>query len=118
MNWLLHLRTTRISKQDYSVGLGRSSPHIARSSKHVAGGRKSRWAWPLSESPPPDRFQSGDLKKYNNLVEEWESGEPVSVCQKGNWEDAYEKLHKGMMSGKISPKLLSGKCDHGGLADR
>jgi hypothetical protein len=108
------LRSRTLSK-DYSIGLGRAFPSAITRSDLVSR--------EMGSDSPLEPFQSGDFKKYENLVREFETGQPVSVCEKGNWEDGYEKLHKGMMEGTIEPKLLTYNCDHlrkrcGGLADR
>ncbi len=108
------MRTARILREDYSVGIGRQFTHEIDLDKRSL---TSSWLWKIHPSAP-ESFQSGDLKKNENLVEEWKSGQPVSVCQKGNWEDDYQKLHGKMMSGEIEAKLLTGRCDRGGLADR
>jgi hypothetical protein len=120
--WIIELRT---SKQDYSVGLARAHPPRIEKGAKVVEDIPRTYARDLwsSYSSPPQPFRFGDSQKYDELREEWDTGERVSVCQKGNWEDDYEKLHRGMMAGTIEPKLLTYNCDTagqkcGGLADR
>ncbi|BGP53273.1 hypothetical protein JCM8202v2_000832 [Rhodotorula sphaerocarpa] len=76
----------------------------------------------LSASQGPGLFNTGSPRKYADLVEEWRTGRPAGVCEKGEWEDAYAKLHAGMLDGSRPPRLLEFLCragDYcGGFADR
>lgn len=71
----------------------------------------------ISQSPADALFC-----RYNDLVEEWRTGEPVQVCEKGAWEDEYAQMHAEMLSGDREASLMEYVCHQGeycgGFADR
>lgn len=115
-NWIVEMRNMT---PDGSVGLGRDYP-LAHSRLLSPKLSRRRWFW--NGKTHPESFHVGDHQKYEHLMEEWETGVQASVCEEGNWEEKYKKLHDGMMKGSIPPKLLTINCDArygcGGLADR
>lgn len=62
------------------------------------------------------------MAKYVDLVQEWKTGRPFDVCEKGTWEEEYAVLHAEMLSGAREPQFFEFTCRLGeycgGIADR
>ncbi|GAA5921224.1 hypothetical protein JCM1841_001641 [Sporobolomyces salmonicolor] len=111
-------RTRQHSMGATGVGIGALDPAGPLSPAPAARAHKS---FPRA-SEGPGLFVNGSLSKYSELLQEWHTGRPVEVCEKGAWEDEYTALHAEMMSGEREPSLLEFAClkeeGCGGFADR
>lgn len=120
------LEFRKVPEQDYSVGLGRKYPAAhARFPSSLATkpySASTRSKLPKRSWGSPGSFSGGDKSKYEDIVQEYQTGEPASVCKPGKWEEAHTLLHKEILEGKREPSLLTYNCDGrygcGGLADR
>ncbi|GAA5895382.1 hypothetical protein JCM5296_002392 [Sporobolomyces johnsonii] len=114
--WLWHTRQRSMGAT--GVGLGASDRAEPIRPAPTAPTHKS---FPRP-SEGPGLFVNGSLTKYSELLQEWHTGRPVEVCEKGTWEDEYTALHAEMMRGEREPSLLEYAClkeeGCGGFADR
>ncbi|GAA5831174.1 hypothetical protein JCM11251_007783 [Rhodosporidiobolus azoricus] len=115
-DWLYDTRV--VSQGGTPIGLGASDPP-----QEIRPGA----AAPIHLSEPregegPGLFSSGSKNKYNELVQEWKTGMPFTMCDKGTWEEDYAQLHAEMMTGEKEPWILEYVCHEGGwcggFADR
>ncbi|GJN87763.1 hypothetical protein Rhopal_000718-T1 [Rhodotorula paludigena] len=114
--WLIKSRTR--TQRGTGIGLGADDPpRMIRPAPALPA-----HPLPPSEHKGPGIFVDGSLAKYNDLVEEWRTGEPVQVCEKGAWEDEYAQMHAEMLSGEREASLMEYVCHQGeycgGFADR
>ncbi|GAA5988297.1 hypothetical protein JCM11641_006654 [Rhodosporidiobolus odoratus] len=115
-DWLLRSRVE--STGGTGIGLGATDP--PQPIRPAVAGQKH--AGQATEDEGPGLFVDGSYDKYSDLVREWQTGRPPTVCEKGDWEDTFAELQANMLRGKREPRLLEFMCRDGeycgGFADR
>ncbi|BGP22039.1 proteophosphoglycan ppg4 [Rhodotorula toruloides] len=114
--WLLRSRTNTTGGT--GVGLGADDP--PRRIRPAPAMTPHLHAPSASEGP--GLFGNGSHEKYEDLLQEWRTGRPGQVCEKGQWEDEYTEMHAAMLNQSRNASLLEFVCRKGeycgGFADR
>ncbi|BGO88739.1 hypothetical protein NBRC10512_005188 [Rhodotorula toruloides] len=114
--WLLRSRTNTTGGT--GVGLGADDP--PRRIRPAPALTAHSYA--PNESEGPGLFGNGSYEKYEDLLQEWRTGRPGEVCEKGLWEDEYAEMHAAMLNRSRKASLLEYVCRQGeycgGFADR
>ncbi|POY75522.1 hypothetical protein BMF94_1424 [Rhodotorula taiwanensis] len=115
-NWLLEQRLETMG--GIGVGLSATAPLDPRPPL-------ASHAHPFEfagEYEGPGVYINGSREKYGDLLYEWRFGRPVGVCEVGEWQLPYARMHADMLNGARAPRLLEYVClaGHmcGGYADR
>ncbi|SCV71161.1 BQ2448_2749 [Microbotryum intermedium] len=70
----------------------------------------------------PGEYRIGSKEKHQALVQEWETGRPSHECKGTPWGEAYGAMHRDIINGVRSPKVMIASCKKGqvcgGTADR